>query len=202
MKKLLLLLLAVFSLAAICSAEEVRSDYVDVFRAKRILDYGKEMHTGWYLKLGYLSDLYYNTDTPSLDNFASTLGIGLGFKIALAPNVDFALEMERGQFTSKNSWYFMPITANIEFSYLPSPYFGGKQYFGVGLGYYMTDLETPLNENLTTLGYHLFYGLEMPMGDKNAIFFQAGYHQANISRYDYILNASYVSFGYRFDITQ
>jgi hypothetical protein len=175
---------------------------IDVYKAKRVLDYSREMHTGWYLKLGYLSNLYYNLDAPSLDNYASTLGIGLGYKIALAPNVDFVLEMERGQFTSRTSWYFMPITANILISYLPSPYFRGKQYYGIGLGYYITDLETQYKENLTTMGYHLFYGLEMPMGDKNALFFQFGYHQANLTRYDYALNASYVSVGYRWDIME
>lgn len=176
---------------------------VDVFKAKRILDYSKEMHTGWYLKLGYLSSLYYNFNSPSLDNYASTFSVGLGFKIPLAPSIDFSLEMERGQLTSsKNMWYLMPITANFTISYLPSPYFRGKQYYGLGIGYYITDLETIYKENLTTLGYHLFYGLEMPMGDKNAMFFQFGYHAADLSRYNYILNCTYVSVGYRWDVMQ
>jgi hypothetical protein len=176
-------------------------DQVDVFKAKRILDYSKEMHTGWYLKFGYLSNLYYNYDSPTLDNYASTFGLGLGFRIPIAPSIDFSLEMERGQLTSsKSTWYIMPITANFSISYLPSPYFRGKQYYGLGLGYYMTDLETPLKENLSTLGYHLFYGLEMPMGDQNAIAFQFGYHVANLSRYNYSMNCAYASVGYRWDI--
>ncbi len=176
---------------------------VDVFRTKRILDYGKEMHTGWYLKFGYLSNLYYNYDSPSLDNYASTFGLGLGFKIPLAPSIDFSLEMERGQLTSsKSSWYFMPITADFSISYLPSPYFRGKQYYGLGLGYYLTDLETPFKENLTTMGYHLFYGLEMPMGDKNALCFQFGYYAADLSRYNYTMNCTYASIGYRWDVKE
>jgi hypothetical protein len=176
---------------------------VDVFKTKRILDYSKEMHAGWYLKLGYLSSLYYNYDTPTLDNYASTFDVGLGFKIPLAPSIDFSLEMERGQLTSsKNTWYLMPITANFSISYLPSPYFRGKQYYGLGIGYYMTDLENSFKQNLTTMGYHLFYGLEMPMGDKNAIFFQFGYHAADLSRYNYTLNCTYASVGYRWDVIQ
>jgi hypothetical protein len=176
---------------------------VDVFKSKRVLDYSKEMHTGWYLKAGYLSNLYYSFDAASLDNYASTLGLGLGFKIPLAPNIDFSLEMERAQLTSsKATWYLMPITANLSISYLPSPYFRGKQYYGLGLGYYITDLETSLKQNLTTMGYHLFYGLEMPMGDKNAIFFQFGYYMADISRYSYSLNCTYASVGYRWDVIE
>jgi len=181
------------------SAEEP----VDVFKSKRILDYSKEMHTGWYLKLGYLSNLYYNFDSASLDNYASTVDLGLGFKIPLAPNIDFSLEMERGQLTSsKATWYLMPITANLSISYLPSPYFRGKQYYGLGIGYYITDLETDLKQNLTTIGYHLFYGLEMPMGDKNAIFFQFGYFMADLSRYSYSMNSTYASVGYRWDVIE
>jgi hypothetical protein len=181
------------------SAEEP----VDVFKTKRVLDYSKEMHTGWHLKLGYISNLYYNLDTPSLDNYASTFGLGLGFKIPLAPNIDFTLEMDRAQMTSsRHMWYLMPITANISISYLPSAYFRGKQYYGLGIGYYITDLETASKENLTTMGYHLFYGLEMPMGDKNALFFQFGYHAADLNRYSYIMNSSYVSVGYRWDVKE
>ena len=96
----------------------------------------------------------------------------------------------------------MPITANFQISYLPSPYFRGKQFFGLGLGYYMTDLETDLKQNLTTLGYHLFYGLEMPAGDKNAFFFEFGYHVADLSRYNYTLNCTYASVGYRWDVLE
>jgi len=176
---------------------------VDVFKAKRVIDYSKEMHTGWYLKLGYLSNLYYNHDSISLDNYASTFGVGLGFKVPIAPSIDFSLEMERSALSSsKSNWYFMPITANLQISYLPSPYFRGKQFFGLGLGYYMTDLETNYKENLSALGYHLFYGLEMPSGDKNAIFFQFGYHMADMSRYNYTMNCSYASIGYRWDVLQ
>lgn len=182
---------------------------VDVFKAKRIFDYSKEMHTGWYIKLGYLSNLYYNIHSSNLDNYASTFGLGLGFKIPLAPNIDFDLEMERAQLTSsKQTWYFMPITANISISYLPSAYFRGKQYYGLGIGYYMTDLtahdenNVDTKQNLTTMGYHLFYGLEMPMGDKNALFFQFGYHAADMNRYNYIMNSSYVSVGYRWDVKE
>ena len=176
---------------------------VDVFKAKRIIDYSKEMHTGWYVKLGYLSDLYYNLDSPSLDNYASAFGAGLGFKVPLAPGIDLSLEMERAQLTSsKATWYFMPVTANVQISYLPSPYFRGKQYYGLGIGYYMTDLETSLKENLTAFGYHLFYGLEMPSGDKNAIFFEFGYHAADLNRYNYTLNCSYASVGYRWDVKE
>jgi len=183
--------------------QNTSNEPVDVFKTKRILDYSKEMHTGWSLKVGYLSNLYYNNESPSLDNYASTFGLGLGFKIPLAPGIDFSLEMERGQFTaSKNSWYIMPITADLSISYLPSPYFRGKQFYGLGLGYYLTDLETPLKENLTTMGYHLFYGLEMPMGDKNALSFQFGYYAADLSRYNYTMNCTYVSVGYRWDVKE
>ena len=176
-------------------------DTVDVFRTKRILDYSKEMHTGWFLKAGYLSNLYYSKDSPTLDYYASTLGVGLGFKIPLAPGIDFSLEMDRGQLSSsKSSWYIMPITADFSISYLPSPYFRGKQFYGLGLGYFITDLETPLKENLTTLGYHFFYGLEMPMGDKNAMAFQFGYYVADLSRYSYSMNCAYASLSYRWDV--
>lgn len=182
---------------------EAAAEPVDVFKTKRVLDYSKEMHTGWHFKIGYISNLYYNLDTPSLDNYASTFGLGLGFKIPLAPNIDFTLEMDRAQMTSsKHMWYLMPITANISISYLPSPYFRGKQYYGLGIGYYITDLETDSKENLTAMGYHLFYGLEMPMGDKNAMFFQFGYHVADMNRYNYIMNTSYVSVGYRWDVKE
>jgi hypothetical protein len=176
---------------------------VDVFRTKRILEYKKEMHTGWYLKTGYLSNLYLNNDSPSLNAHASTLSLGLGFKIPIAQSIDLSIEMQRGQMTSsKSSWYFMPVTADISMSYLPSPYFRGKQYFGLGLGYFMTDLETPFKENLSTIGYHLFYGVEMPMGDKNAISFQFGYYAADLSRYDYSMNCAYASVGYRWDVIE
>jgi hypothetical protein len=176
---------------------------VDVFKTKRVLDYSKEMHMGWYIKPSYQSALYYNFDSPSLDYYASSFGLGLGFKIPIAPGIDFSLEMERTQLTSsKTSWYLMPITANFQISYLPSPYFRGKQFFGLGLGYYMTDLETDLKQNLTTLGYHLFYGLEMPAGDKNAFFFEFGYHVADLSRYNYTLNCTYASVGYRWDVME
>ena len=77
----------------------------------------------------------------------------------------------------------MPVTANIQFSYLPSPYFRGKQYYGLGIGYYMTDLQTEFKQSLTALGYHVFYGMEMPSGDRNAFFFEFGYHSADLSRY-------------------
>jgi hypothetical protein len=40
------------------------------------------------------------------------------------------------------------------------------------------------------------------MGDKNALFFQFGYHAADISRYNYVLNSSYVAVGYRWDIKE
>jgi hypothetical protein len=99
-------------------------------------------------------------------------------------------------------WTFTPITANFQISYLPSPYFRGKQYYGLGLGYYMTDLETEFHQNLTAMGYHLFYGLEMPAGDKNAVFFEFGYHAADMSRYDYVLNSVYATIGYRFDVLE
>ena len=181
--------------------EETQQKEVDVFRVKRIIDYSKEMHTGWYLKLSYLSNLYYNIDSPTLDHLASTFDLGLGFKIPIAPSIDFSLEMERGQLTSSNStWYFMPITANIQLSFLPSQYFSGKQYYGLGIGYYMTDLENDLKQNLTTMGYHLFYGLELPASDESAFFFEFGYHSADIARYDYVLNTTYASAGYRWDV--
>jgi len=179
------------------------AEEVDVFKTKRILDYSKEMHTGWYIKPSYQSVLYYSFDSPSLDYYASSFGLGLGFKIPIAPGIDFSLEMERTQLTSsKTTWYLMPITANFQISYLPSPYFRGKQFFGLGIGYYMTDLETDLKQNLTTLGYHLFYGLEMPAGDKNAFFFEFGYHVADLSRYNYTLNCAYASVGYRWDVLE
>jgi len=178
-------------------------DEVDVFKTKRVLDYSKEMHTGWYIKPSYQSVLYYDFDSPSLDYYASSFGLGLGFKLPIAPGIDFSLEIEKSQLTSsKATWYLMPITANFQISYLPSPYFRGKQFFGLGLGYYMTDLETTLKQNLTTLGYHLFYGLEMPAGDKNAFFFEFGYHVADLSRYNYTLNCSSVSVGYRWDVLE
>ncbi|MFH1709791.1 MAG: hypothetical protein ABH860_01820 [bacterium] len=178
-------------------------EQVDVFKTKRVIDYSKEMHTGWYIKPAYESALYYNLDSPSLDYYASSFGLGLGFRLPIAPGLDFSLEMERSQLTSsKATWYFMPITANIQISYLPSPYFRGKQFFGLGLGYYMTDLETALKQNLTALGYHLFYGLEMPAGDKNSIFFQFGYHAADLTRYNYTLNGAYASVGYRWDVLE
>ena len=175
---------------------------VDVFKTKRILDYGKEMHTGWYLKLESIFNRYSDIEDNSHANYLSSLGLGLGYKIALAQNVDFTLEMDRGQYAPDSGWYFMPITANISINFLPSPYVRGKQYYGLGLGYYMTDLETPNKENLTAMGYHLFYGIEVPVGDKNALFLQLDYHQANINRYDYLMEAYYVSLGYRWDIMQ
>ena len=178
------------------------SDTVDVYRTKRILDYGKEMHTGWYLKLESIFDRYSDLEDNKHANYISALGAGLGYKIALAQNVDFTLEMDRGQYSADSGWYFMPVTANISFNFLPSPYIRGKQYYGLGLGYYMTDLETSLKENLTALGYHLFYGIELPMGDKNAVFLQLDYHEADISRYDYRMEAYYISLGYRWDIKQ
>jgi len=180
---------------------EPKEKEVDVFRTKKIIDYSREMHTGWYVKIAYLTNLYYSLDTPSLDNAGATFDLGLGFKVPLAPGIDFSLEMERASLSSsKNSWYFMPITANIQLSYLPSPYFRGKQYYGLGIGYYMTDLDTSLKENLTAMGYHLFYGMEMPASDENAFFFQFGYHVADMSRYNYSLNAAYASAGYRWDV--
>jgi len=176
---------------------------VDVFKTKRVLDYSREMHTGWYIRGEYLTNLYYNFDSPTLDNYASSLALCLGCKIPLAPNIDFTMELERGEFNSAtDKWYFMPLTANIQLSYLPSPYFRGKQYFGLGIGYYMTDLETSFRQNLTALGYHIFYGLEMPSGDQNAFFFEFGYHMADISRYSYNLNAAYASIGYRWDVKE
>lgn len=174
---------------------------VDVFKVKRIIDYSREMHTGWYLKLGYLSNLYYSDVSPSLDNNASTFDLGLGFKLPIAPGIDFTLEMERAQLNSSNStWYFMPITANIQLSFIPSPYFRGKQYYGLGIGYYITDLENSFKQNLTALGYHLFYGLEMPASDQSAFFFEFGYNVADVSRYSYTLNSTYASVGYRWDV--
>jgi hypothetical protein len=182
---------------------EAKQDITDVYKAKRVLDYSKETHMGWYLKTGYLTNMYYNLDSPSLDNYSSTLAVGLGVKVPLAPNIDFSIEMERASFVSTHTmWTFTPITANIQMSYLPSPYFRGKQYFGLGLGYYMTDLETQYKQNLTAMGYHLFYGLEMPSGDKNAIFFEFGYQVADMTRYNYVLNAIYATAGYRFDVME
>jgi len=177
------------------------AEEVDVFKTKRVLDYSKEMHTGWYLKIEYLTNLYYNHENPTLDHYASSFGLGLGFKIPIAPNIDFTLELERASFSSATSmWFFQPLTANIQLSYLPSPYFRGKQYYGLGIGYYTTDIENADKQNLSAMGYHLFYGLEMPSGDVNAIFFEFGYHVADISRYNYSLNAAYASVGYRWDI--
>lgn len=178
---------------------------VDVLKLKKIMDYSREMHTGWYFKLGYLSNLYYSNTAPNLDNYASTFDLGLGFKLPLAPGIDFSLEMERAQMSSsKNTWYFMPITANIQLSFMPSPYFRGKQYYGLGIGYYMTDLQSTdpetSKQNLTALGYHLFYGIEMPASDESAYFFEFGYHSADISRYNYTMNSSYASVGYRWDV--
>jgi hypothetical protein len=175
---------------------------VDVFKTKRILDYGREMHTGWYLKLESIFDRYSNLEDNAHSNYLSSTGLGLGYKIALVQNMDFTLEMDRGQYSAHPGWYFMPITANISFNFLPSPYIRGKQYYGLGLGYYMTDLETPNKENLTAMGYHLFYGIELPVGDKNAVFLQLDYHRADISRYDYLMEAYYVSVGYRWDIME
>ena len=178
-----------------------QTEPVDVFKVKKVLDYSKEMHTGWYAKLGYLTNLYYNHDTPNLDNYAASFDIGLGFRIPLSPGIDFSLEMERGQFsTSSSSWYLMPITANIQLSFQPSPYFRGKQYYGLGIGYYITDLENQFKQNLTALGYHLFYGIEMPASDQSAYFFEFGYHAADISRYDYMMNSAYASAGFRWDV--
>lgn len=184
------------------------AEEVDVFKTKRVLDYSKEMHTGWYIKGEYLTNLYYSYDSPNLDNYASAFGLGLGFKLPIAPNIDFSLELERADMTSAHDqWYFMPVTANIQLSFLPSPYFRGKQFYGLGIAYYMTNLETSLSsespkQNLTTLGYHLFYGLEMPAGDKNAYFIEFGYHVADLSRYSYSLSAAYVSVGYRWDVLE
>jgi hypothetical protein len=183
--------------------KSANSETTDVFRVKKVLDYSKEMHTGWYLKLLYVTNLYYNRDNPTYDYYGSNLGAGLGFKIALAPNIDFTLEMARADLNSHSSrWYFMPITANIQLSYLPSPYFRGKQYYGLGIGYYMTDVETSLDQNLTAMGYHLFYGIEMPAGDNTAYFFEFGYHNADLSRYNYGFSSAYASAGYRFDVTE
>jgi len=185
------------------SSRKASQEEVDVFKAKKVLDYSKEMHTGWYLKLGYLTNLYYSYDSPNLDRYASSLGIGLGFKVALAPNLDFNLEMERGEMNSgHNEWYFMPITANIQISFLPSQYFRGKQFYGLGIAYYMTNLESQYKQNLSAFGYHLFYGMEMPSGDKNAYFFEFGYYSADLSRYEYNMSGNYVSVGYRWDVQE
>ena len=174
---------------------------VDVFKVKRVIDYSKEMHTGWYAKLSYLTNLYYNLYSPTLDRYASAFALSLGFQLPLAPGIDFSLELERAEMSSATTmWYFMPITANIKLSYLPSPYFRGKQYYGLGIGYYQTNLETELKQNLSAVGYHLFYGLEMPSGDMNAFFIEFGYHAADLSRYNYTLNSTYASVGYRWDV--
>lgn len=183
--------------------KESAPEEVDVFKTKRVIDYSKEMHTGWYVKLEYLSNLYYSLTSPSLDNYAATICPALGFQVPIAPGIDFSLELERAELSSSHDqWYFMPVTANLKLSYLPSPYFRGKQFYGLGIGYYMTDLKNSLEQNLTALGYHLFYGLEMPAGDKNAYFFEFGYHMADLARYDYTLNATYVSVGYRWDVLE
>ena len=79
------------------------AEEVDVFKAKRVLDYSKEMHTGWYIKPSYQSALYYSFDSPSLDYYASSFGLGLGFKLPIAPGIDFSLEMERSQLTSSKT---------------------------------------------------------------------------------------------------
>ncbi len=180
-----------------------QKEEVDVFKTKKVLDYSKEMHTGWYVKAGYLTNFYYSTENFNLDNYASAISFGLGFKIPIAPSIDFSLEMERAEFsTAHDQWYFMPVTANIQISFLPSQYFRGKQYYGLGLGYFMTNLEDSLQHNLTTMGYHLFYGLEMPASDKSAYFIEFGYHSADISRYSYIFNASTVTLGYRWDVAE
>jgi hypothetical protein len=183
--------------------KKVQAEEVDVFKTKRVLDYSKEMHTGWYAKIGYLQNLYHSIVNSANDKFASNLDIGLGFKIPLAPNVDFTMEMERATLSSsKADWYLMPITANIQISYMPSQYFRGKQYYGLGLGYFMTDLESEQSQNLTSMGYKVFYGLEMPASDKSAYFFEFGSLVADMSRYDYQLIAYYASFGFRWDVAE
>lgn len=182
---------------------EPKEKEVDVFKTKRVLDYSKEMHTGWYGKIGYLTNLYYNLYSPTLDNYGSAFSLGLGFQVPIAPGIDFSLELERAEMSSaSHMWYFMPLTANIKLSYLPSPYFRGKQYYGLGIGYYQTNLETDLKQNLSAVGYHLFYGLEMPAGDMNAFFFEFGYHAADMSRFNYTLNSTYASVGYRWDVKE
>ena len=166
-------------------------------------DYSKEMNEGWFFKLAYMTNIYQSTQTSTLDRYASTLGLGLGFHMPIAPRVDLTLMLERGEFSSQSTnWFYMPLTANIQFSYLPSPYFGGKQYYGLGLGYYMTNLKSALAEDLTTVGYHFYYGLEMPAGPDSSLFFDFGYQIADISQKNYLLSSQYVSGGYRFFIDQ
>jgi hypothetical protein len=180
-----------------------RTGGTDVFMAKKILDYSKEMHSGWFLKMGYISNHYFNLDDTNKTFDSSNFCPGIGFKLALAQNIDITIELERTGMSARNtSWTYTPFTANLQFSFLPNPYFKGKQYYGIGLGYLMTDLETEFKENLTALGWHLFYGLEMPTSDMNAFFFEVGYTLADMARYNYNFNSASINFGYRWDVPQ
>jgi len=177
----------------------IMQDNIIIGYGQPMRDYSREMNSGWFIKTSYITNMYLSTQSTALDRYGSSLGLGIGMQMSIAPQIDFMFMIERGEFIRGTvNWFFMPITGNLQFSYLPSPYFGGKQYYGIGLGYYMTNLKSALSEELNSMGYHIYYGLEMPSGDVGAFYFEFGYQSADISRSGYILANEYISMGYRF----
>jgi len=161
-------------------------------------DYGLRTQSGPYLKAGFISSNIISLNVYGPSYYASSLGFGGGYKFGLAPSVDLVLSLERGDFISGgDSWYIMPIMLSLNFSYSRIPGFGGKEYFSIGLGYFITNFRV-LGEELSSIGYCVTpFGLEFPVGDAGIVFVETFTTYAENGKHKFALASFSIGGGYR-----
>ncbi len=161
-------------------------------------DFSEIIFSGLFAEIGYGSSVHAPTYYYSYEYFEGTaLNFGVGYKFGLAPHIDLSLNIERGDYSGNGkNWYIMPISINIFLTYQNPYYVGGKVFYGIGLGYYLTNFRYQ-GEDPSATGLSLITGMEFPTGDQNSAFFQTGYYTAKNGGLDYNLIGANFTFGYR-----
>ncbi|MCX5727034.1 MAG: hypothetical protein NT030_07735 [Candidatus Saganbacteria bacterium] len=157
--------------------------------------------SGPFFRIGYASVDYYSYYVGGPEFAASSLSFGIGYKLAITSSIDIMLTIDKADYgSSTKHFYIAPVSLLFVMSYYQNPYLMGKQYYGIGLSQYMTDLETEDGDNLAVFGYTVVYGMEMPLSEKNTMFFDIVYNMADNSQYEYVLDGVSILGGMRFGL--
>ena len=155
--------------------------------------------SGPFFRLGYSSANYYSYYVGGPEFAASSLSYGIGYKLAITSSIDIMLTIDKADYGAHDRhFYIAPVSLLFVMSYYQNPYLMGKQYYGIGLSQYMTDLETEDGDNLSVFGYTIVYGMEMPLSEKNTMFFDVVYNIGDNSQYEYAFDGVSILGGMRF----
>ena len=141
---------------------------------------------GFYGKLGYVSTYISSYNAAIIDSYhASSLLYSFGYSLQFSPFAAIMLELGRADFASPDeSWTLSPAMLSLKIGYPMSVGFDGIYYYSLGIGLFNTSLSYD-GKNLSSVGFVLASGIEVPFGSAGTIFLETGYGMAENSKVEF-----------------